>query len=331
MIRKTAINDLKRVQEIYSFARGFMIMNNNPHQWQDKYPETNAIIEDIKLGNSYVLEENGCIFGVFSMFFGKDPTYEHIDGNWLNDYPYITIHKVASDGTHKGVLKSAIEYAFKFISDVRIDTHEDNNIMHHLLEKYGFTRCGVIYLANSDPRVAYQKSKVIRTERLILRKVTYGDEYDIFNNYSSDEEVPKYMTWLPHSDISVTKHILNMWISDYQDNRCNRFVLVDKNSNQVIGMIDVVNYIDNKSVEIGYVLARPYWNKGLMTEACLTFIKYLFNRGYKKIEICAHVDNIGSNRVIEKCGFKFTHQEVRPMSLLKPEIVTINCYELLNK
>ena len=306
-----------------------MAENNNPHQWEDGYPQTNILIDDIKNGNSYVIEENGRVFGVFSLIFGKDPTYTTIDGSWLNNYPYATIHRIASDGTHKHIFKTAIDYAFKFISDLRIDTHEDNIIMHHLLNEYGFTKCGVIHLSFGDPRIAYHKSNAILTDRLVLRKLAYGDEEDIFNNYASDEEVPKYMTWLPHSDISVTKHLVNMWVSDYIDDRCSRFVLVDKDINQVIGMIDIVHFYEGNAVEIGYVLSRKYWNRGLMTEACQTFINYLFNKGIKKIFIQAHVDNIGSNRVIEKCGFRFTHQEVAPMSLMKPEMVTLNCYELV--
>ena len=91
----------------------------------------------------------------------------------------------------------------------------------------------------------------------------------------------------------------------------------------------VSRYIDD-SPEIGYCLSRKYWNQGLMTEACKAFIKYLFDIGFTKVLIKAVVENIGSNRVIEKCGFKFTHQEhLEHQSPFKPNPVTLNCYELI--
>ena len=67
-----------------------------------------------------------------------------------------------------------------------------------------------------------------------------------------------------------------------------------------------------------------------MTEACKVFIKYLFDIGFTKVLIKAVVENIGSNRVIEKCGFKFTHQEhLEHQSAFKAEPATLNCYELV--
>jgi len=67
-----------------------------------------------------------------------------------------------------------------------------------------------------------------------------------------------------------------------------------------------------------------------MTEACRGFINHLFSRGFNKVRIKAVVENIGSNRVIEKCGFKFTHQEhLEHQSSFKPNPVTLNCYELV--
>ena len=78
-VRKTAFEDLKRIEEIYENARVFMAKNDNPHQWYNSYPETSVLIKDISQGNSYVIEENSRIIGVFSMFFEKDPTYSVID------------------------------------------------------------------------------------------------------------------------------------------------------------------------------------------------------------------------------------------------------------
>ena len=159
IIRKAAINDIDAIMEIYAHAREMMIINNNPLQWGNSEPTKEKIANRIKNGFHYILENDGAICGAFSIIPGKDPTYEVIDGEWLNDYPYVTIHSIASNNTINGVLKAAIDYAFTLENTVRIDTHKDNLIMIHLLEKYGFTFCGTIYLENSEPRQAYMKTK----------------------------------------------------------------------------------------------------------------------------------------------------------------------------
>ena len=157
-IRKATLNDLDALMAIYAHAREEMIKNNNPHQWKDVEPEKDKIISRINDGVHYVVEENGLICGAFSLIPGKDPTYERIDGKWLNDFPYLTIHTIASNNTVKGILKAAIDYGFSICNTIRIDTHIDNKIMIHLLEKYGFTFCGVIRLLNMEPRQAYMKT-----------------------------------------------------------------------------------------------------------------------------------------------------------------------------
>ena len=326
-IRNTTLQDLETVTKIYAYAQDEMIKNGNPHQWEHTYPKYEDVLYDVLHNNSYVIEKEGHICGVFSLLFGVDPTYLKIEGQWLNDHPYATIHRLASDGTQKGILKTALDYAFRFISDMRIDTYKDNHIMRNALKKYGFTYCGIIYLKNMLPRMAFHKCLAIETERLYLRKVVKTDVDAIYNNWAKHEIVTRYMTWLPHYDITTTKNIMKIWIEDYKRGDCDRFVIVLKSTDEPIGMIDVVD-IEDGVPEVGYVLSPYYWNNGYMTEAGKAFINYLFEKGNKKISIRAQVDNIGSNRVIQKLGFNFIKTVEEPCSVLKPQIVKINCYEL---
>jgi RimJ/RimL family protein N-acetyltransferase len=157
-IRKTEETDLEKILQIYSHAREAMKKNGNPTQWGDTRPSEATIRKDIQDGNSYVVEENGRICGVFSFIIGEEPTYARIEqGQWKNDAPYGTIHRVASDGTEKGILLHCLEYCEQQISNIRIDTHNDNRIMQHLLEKAGYEKCGIIYVEDGSPRIAYQK------------------------------------------------------------------------------------------------------------------------------------------------------------------------------
>lgn len=155
IIRKTTLEDLDSVMEIYAYARKFMSGSGNSHQWINNYPQIDIIKDDINQGVSYVVTEQDKIFGVFSFFLGEDETYHYIEGKWLNDEPYGTIHRIASNGQRKEILKTCIDYCLKIVNNVRIDTHEDNKVMQHLLEKYGFKKCGIIYLKDGRPRLAY--------------------------------------------------------------------------------------------------------------------------------------------------------------------------------
>ena len=170
----------------------------------------------------------------------------------------------------------------------------------------------------------------LSTERLVLRKLVIDDVNSIFNNWANDPEVTKYMTWNAHKSVEDTKQILDIWLNGYKEPKTIRYGIVLKENNELIGAIDVVDYIDNNP-EIGYCLSRKHWNKGYMTEACKAVVEYLFAIGYKTILIEADERNIGSNRVIEKVGFKYTNKETKPCSSFKPDIITVNWYKIIKK
>jgi len=142
---------------IYQRARDYMCQTGNPNQWKDSNPSAEILAKDITIGQLYVLEEIGVLQGVFALIPGKDPTYSYIEGSWLNSEPYAAIHRVASAGLRKGVLADCLAWCGSRYRNLRIDTHHDNRIMQHLLTKHGFTRCGIIYLENGEPRIAYQR------------------------------------------------------------------------------------------------------------------------------------------------------------------------------
>ena len=164
---------------------------------------------------------------------------------------------------------------------------------------------------------------MLETERLILRKLNENDADAIFNNWACDPEVTKYVTWPPHKSVETTKKLLNMWLDEYNDEKTYRFGIVLKEENKLIGMIDVVRYIED-CPEIGCVLSRDYWSKGIMTEACNKMIDYLFEQGFPIVHIKAYKENIGSNKVIQKCGLTYTHEETLPED---PKIL-VNCYRI---
>lgn len=159
-IRPAKVSDLPAMLEVYAAARAFMAANGNPHQWGDEgYPHRELLEQDIARGQSYVAEgEDGAVHGAFMLAPGPDPTYAVIeDGHWPDDGPYGVIHRIAGDGTVKGLVSQAVAFAQTRYPALRIDTHRDNTVMQKALAKTGFTYCGVIHVEDGTPRLAYYR------------------------------------------------------------------------------------------------------------------------------------------------------------------------------
>ena len=157
MIRLANKDDLKSIEQIYENARQFMRSTGNFTQWGNGYPNKEIIYADIEQKCLYVVEDEA-IQAVFTLIMGEDPTYLEIDGAWLNDRSYATLHRIASRGTQKGLFKLIIEFSWSICPNLRIDTHQNNTPMRHLIEKNGFVYCGIIIAGDGTPRLAYQKA-----------------------------------------------------------------------------------------------------------------------------------------------------------------------------
>ena len=156
-IRLAEYTDLPRLLEIYQTARGFMRQTGNMNQWINGYPSEELLEADIAGHCLYAVEEDGELHGVFAFICGDDPTYASIEGGaWLSDAPYGTIHRIGSDGQSRGMFTEVLRICREMQPHVRLDTHADNLVMQHVVQKHGFQYCGVIYLENGDPRLAYE-------------------------------------------------------------------------------------------------------------------------------------------------------------------------------
>lgn len=157
-MRKTRPEDIDAVMALYDKGRARMRETGNTEQWTNGYPHRHMIEEDVKLGRSYVYEEDGVLHAVLALIWGEDPTYAEIDGAWISDKtPYGTIHRIAADGELPGLGSWCIRWCLDLCGSIRIDTHEDNVLMRRTLEKLGFARCGNIICDEGTPRCAYQK------------------------------------------------------------------------------------------------------------------------------------------------------------------------------
>ena len=138
-----------------------MWSRGNTVQWINGYPSQELMTSEINLGHCYVcLNDSGAIVATFCLIPGVDPTYAVIEGgHWLNDEPYATIHRLASDGSVKGITDIVMNWCKEQYNNLRADTHSDNSVMQQALLRNGFVECGIIYVANGTPRLAYQWCK----------------------------------------------------------------------------------------------------------------------------------------------------------------------------
>lgn len=159
-ITHACMEDLERILYIYDVAKQYMRRSGNLNQWNGTYPDSDTLVQDIQKEQLYVYKQAGMVHAVFVLQLNEEPNYAHIeDGNWLNEEPYCTIHRIASDGIVKGIFEKCLEFCKCGHDNIRVDTHHDNHTMQHVVEKYGFRRCGIIYLASGDPRIAYHYVK----------------------------------------------------------------------------------------------------------------------------------------------------------------------------
>lgn len=160
-IRKTRKEDIPQLKQIFATARQFMASNGNPNQWSPSYPSDEQLINDINSGDSFVvISDSRQIVATFVLRAGIDPTYNIIyKGQWLNDAPYATIHRIASNGQVKGIFRLALQFALNRYDNIRIDTHHDNTVMRNAIMHNGFRYCGIIHCWNGDERLAYQYVK----------------------------------------------------------------------------------------------------------------------------------------------------------------------------
>lgn len=161
-IRLARITDLEDILQIKATAYNFMLSKGNKNQWIDDYPKKEMLLNDIKNKHLYLIVENNIPHAFFYFNVEIDPTYINIyDGKWLNNESYGVIHRLASDLVIKNVFKIAFEFALNHVNNIRVDTYKDNQVMLHLLNKFSFHRCGIIYVNTSkfQDRIAFQFAK----------------------------------------------------------------------------------------------------------------------------------------------------------------------------
>jgi [ribosomal protein S5]-alanine N-acetyltransferase len=179
---------------------------------------------------------------------------------------------------------------------------------------------------------SFSSLPAMETERLLLRKITMADMADIYE-YGSDPLVSRYVGWPTHESMEDTQEFASHIIQQYEKESIGFWGIELKENRKLIGTIDFVSWQPkHKTAEIGYVISPDYWGKGYTSEA----VKKVFSFGFidmdlVRIQARCFLENIGSQRVMEKAGMTFEgvvrkglymkgkHQDLKLYSILKEE------------
>ena len=150
---------------------------------------------------------------------------------------------------------------------------------------------------------------MIETDRLILRPWEDSDAEALFR-YASDPDVGPRAGWPPHKDIEESRRVIrDIFTND------RTWAVTLRETGEAIGCMGYFIHgesnipIGEEDAEIGYWIAKPYWNRGIATEALRAMIDYCFNvKGFLTLWSDFFIDNPASGRVMEKCGFKDTRE-----------------------
>jgi ribosomal-protein-alanine N-acetyltransferase len=145
----------------------------------------------------------------------------------------------------------------------------------------------------------------LNTARLCLRKFTIADTDAMFENWASDPEVTKFLTWPAHQNEGVSRWVLESWLSEYEKENYYQWAI--EYEGQPVGSISVVSVNDSvETVQIGYCIGKRWWHKGITSEALEAVIKFFFEEvGVNRVEARHDSNNPNSGAVMRKCGMKY--------------------------
>jgi len=174
-------------------------------------------------------------------------------------------------------------------------------------------------------------TKQIETKRLILRRFKNGDEIAMYENWASDPEVTKYLTWPTHTSTDVSKMVLDDWINSYEKEDYYQWAILPKDNNDApIGSISIVEMKENVgSVHIGYCIGRNWWHQGITSEALAALIEFCFEElEANRVEARHDPNNPNSGAVMKKCGMTFEGISKKSLKV-KGKLRDIGVYSIL--
>ncbi len=172
LFRKATLSDIPCILPVIEDAKAFL-RQNGVDQWQDGFPNPTTLTEDINKRHSFVIysqENQVSPAGFLVLSLEPEPPYHNpVEGKLQLEGPYVTIHRTAvkKENQRKGISHAMFAFAEDFALSnntkiLRVDTHKDNKIMQHILDREGFKYCCLVQLPPEDNlrmrRIVFEKS-----------------------------------------------------------------------------------------------------------------------------------------------------------------------------
>lgn len=153
----------------------------------------------------------------------------------------------------------------------------------------------------------HQGTVQLETERLVLRRFTEEDAPSMLANWANDPDVTEFLTWAPHGSIDVTRTVLAEWVAAYERPDWYQWAIELRDTGELVGSISVVSLNEETgAVEVGYCIGRPWWRRGITTEALNAVMGFLFERvGARRVWAKHDTRNPNSGRVMALCGMSY--------------------------
>lgn len=172
---------------------------------------------------------------------------------------------------------------------------------------------------------------VLSTDRLLLRQLVPHDAEDVFE-YASVQEVAKFLIWNPHTKIEDSLDFIRSAQEQFESSKSFVWGIEFKSDKKLIGTIDLRDFNSpHRCGDVGYVISKNYWNKGIITEAFRELIRFGFSElNLNRIEAHCEEENTGSWKVMQKSGLKF-EGILREKVFFKERYHTMKMYSILRK
>lgn len=326
---KATLNDLKQVMEAVEDSREVLRLQGNG-QWQDGYPSKDDFVNDINNGRLFVTfdQDPNEIIGVCALTYREEDYHHLYEGEWLTDYTYMVMHRVAIKKKYKGrgygkklfdlFIEEAKNEGYR---SLRIDTHEGNLVMRHLIEKAGFTYCGKAILTPDKDRMVFEKVlnkeemingfRIVECDRFYLREYQESD-YAYLSEIYQDAENMKYFG-APYDD-RMMRRLIDWTFDNYKKYGFGFWAIIDKSSGQFIGDCGLsMQNIDNEWLpEIGYHIKLKYHNMGYASEAANLVKEYIFkNYDFNELYGYTQEENSASIKVMINNGMSLVKKYVK--------------------
>ncbi len=310
LIRKTLPEDLPLLDAIFDQCRAYMAKEGNPTQWDEKYPTSIVVADDIKQGHGYVcLNDEGQVVASFALG-DYEPEYDRLrDGAWHSAKPYIVVHRMGALPNH-GAGQFIFAWLMARYPHIRIDTHEANKTMRHILDKLGFQYTGVVSYEGYGDRICFDYIAPARKHAPALLNIRKAQASDLERLDEIFEGARQFM---------YAHHNFNQWMNGFPNQNDVKpaldagelYVVIDEDHHdEIVGTFVLSDYepVYDELQDGQWQSDQPY--KVIHRMATIqgrgvgTFIFKMLMAQYPYLRIDTHADNQPMHELATKLGFK---------------------------